>query len=382
MYEQIKAFINPKKNEDLAQAHQYQRQHLPTLWLLGKTGAGKSSLVQALTSRSEVEVGNGFQPCTKTASVYDFPNDKPIFRFLDTRGLAEVDYDPSDDIKHFLNQAQDRQGKWESHQAAHALVVVIKLEEVEQSALINALKVIKNTKQIEQITVVLTAVKQVENGERSRLAAFHQTILKDVWGAQVETVEVDFELNDGTVYNLEGLVDVLSKQLPIVGMMLEDKEHASVEVANFDRLENEVLWYAGSASASDLIPAVGLVSVPAIQAKMLHALAQQYGVVWNKRAFAELSATLGSSFGIQYGLKLGARQLTKMIPVYGQTVGSVTAAAMSFATTYGLGRAACYYFYHKSRDETVSTEAMQTVYKEALMKGKKVGSNVSEGDNE
>ena len=62
MFDQIKDFINPSKNPDLTPAHEYQRKHLPTLWLLGKTGAGKSSFIQAVTGDSSVEVGNGFAP--------------------------------------------------------------------------------------------------------------------------------------------------------------------------------------------------------------------------------------------------------------------------------------------------------------------------------
>ncbi|MGF1719353.1 GTP-binding DUF697 domain-containing protein [Vibrio kyushuensis] len=385
MYESIKEFINPKKNSDLTEAHQLQRQSLPTLWLLGKTGAGKSSLIQALTGNTSVEVGNGFQPCTKTAQIYDFPLDKPIFRFLDTRGLAEAGYDPSDDLELFIhgdtsNSKLRKQGR--------ALVVVIKIDEPEQSSLMSALKKVKHSRKIEKVLVVYTAVKQVSDSDRTRLIAFHKEKLAKACGKGIDSIEVDFELapepsNEGkSNYNVDRLIDRLAKLLPIIGLMVEESEHASVEEANFDKLENEILWYCGSVSASELIPAVGLVSVPAIQAKMLHSLANQYGVTWDKRAFAELTGTLGSSFGIQYGLKLGARQLTKLIPGYGQTIGAVTAAALSFGTTYGLGRAACYYFYHKSRNEPVSAEVMQGLYKEALDKGRKAKESSGETKND
>ena len=162
----------------------------------------------------------------------------------------------------------------------------------------------------------------------------------------------------------------LTKILPVIDLLVLNKEHTTIEGQNFDKIQNEVLWYAGSASASDLIPGVGLVSVPAIQAKMLHALANQYSVEWNKRTFSELIGTLGSGFALQYSVKLGARQLIKFIPVYGQTVGAVAAAAMSFGTTYGLGRTACYYFYYKSIGEHVSEQSMQELYKKSLKKGK------------
>ncbi|WP_295891125.1 GTPase [uncultured Vibrio sp.] len=369
MYESIKAFINPKQNADLTLSEDVQKVNLPTLWLLGKTGAGKSSLIQALTGRSSIEIGNGFQPCTKTAATYDFPADKPILRFLDTRGLAEAGYDPSDDIEQFiLGQSSDTSPV----QVGQALVVVIKLDDPEQSALLSVLKQIKSSGKVRHVIAVVTAVKQASTDERKRLISYHESQLNMALGSKVNVVDVDFAMADGTAYNVKGLIEALSAHLPIIHLMTLNKEHVSIEERNFKTLENEVLWYSGSASASDLIPAVGLVSVPAIQAKMLHSLAQQYGIDWDKRVFAEFIGTLGGSFGLQYGLKLGARQLTKLIPGYGQTVGAVTAATMSFATTYALGRAASYYFYHKGREEPVSNEAMQTVYKTAMTKSSAV----------
>lgn len=357
MFDTIKDFINPSKNPDLTQAHEFQRKNLSTLWLLGKTGAGKSSLVQAITGLDSVEVGPGFAPCTMTASAYDFPQERPIMRFLDTRGLGEANYDPKEDI-----EALGKTG--------HALVVVMKVDEPEQSAVVNALKQIKKQKKVKHLLVVHTAVLTASEKELERQVAFNQQQVEAVWGENVESVSVDFEADDSSVYNYDLLLDRLASILPIIGMMVEDKEHSTVESENFDKLENEILWYCGSASASDLIPAVGLVSVPAIQAKMLHSLANQYGVEWSKQTFSEFVGTLGSSFAIQYSVKLGARQLVKFVPVYGQTVGAVTAAALSFGTTYGLGRAACYYFYHKSKGETVSEQEMQDLYRDSMKKGK------------
>jgi len=167
-------------------------------------------------------------------------------------------------------------------------------------------------------------------------------------------------------------VAAITEIMPLVGLMLDKKEHTSLEEQAFAKVKNEVLWYATGASFTDLFPVVGLVSVPAMQAKMLHSLAKRYEVKWNTRGFAELIGVLGTSFSTQYGVKLGARQLVKLIPFYGQTVGAATAAAVSFGTTYGLGRAAGYYFYRKSRGETVNSEDMQQVYKDAFELGKKV----------
>jgi len=365
MFDAIKEFINPSKNPDLSQAHNFQKDNLPTLWLLGKTGSGKSHLISALTGLTSVEVGNGFSPCTKTSTSYDFPTDKPILRFLDTRGLAEADYDPTEDIK-----ACSKQG--------HALIVVAKAEESEQSAILSALKSIKKYKAIKHILVVHTAIKQVSEKDRLRLQQHNQQQFEKAWGTKITHVVVDFELDDGSIYNKSILEKKLTDILPIIGCMLDDKEHISVEEENFNALITEVLWYSGTASGTDLFPGVGLVSVPAIQAKLLHSLANQYDIEWNKRTYSEFIGTLGAGFGLQYALKLGGRQLVKFIPGYGQTVGAVAAAAMSFATTYALGRVACKYFYHKSKGESISADEMQDLYKSAFSKGKKSADAESE----
>ena len=352
-------FLNPSENPDLSIAHQYQRQNLPTIWLLGNTGAGKSSLVKALTNGSDIDIGNGFSPCTKSAYVYPFPSKHPIVKFLDTRGLAETHYDPTEDIT-------------QATQKGHLLTLVAKTEEVEQSSVIQALKTIKLSKKIEHILIVYTAAKQVSNQDAQRLIQYKQRQFESVWGKELPYVAVDFECDDGSTYHSTELIDALSEKLPIVGLMIEEKDHQCAEEGNFDQLENEILWYAGTASATDLLPVVGLVSVPTIQAKMLHSLANQYGIEWNTRVFSEFIGALGTTFGLQYGARFGIRELIKLVPYYGQTVGAVTAAAMSFGTTYGLGRVACYFFYQKKLAQPIDQNIMKSLYQQAFLKSKKV----------
>src|SRR5690606_2728364 len=77
----VTRFLNPGKNPDLDLAFRHNRQHLPILWLLGKTGAGKSTLVQTLTGLSGIEIGKGFRPCTLTAVQYDHPAATPVVSF-------------------------------------------------------------------------------------------------------------------------------------------------------------------------------------------------------------------------------------------------------------------------------------------------------------
>src|SRR5437879_3271259 len=84
-----------------------KRTPVPVFWLFGKTQSGKTSIVKYLTGACEAEIGTGFRPCTRFSRTYDFPTaEAPILTFLDTRGLDEPGYDPTEDIASFDLTAQ------------------------------------------------------------------------------------------------------------------------------------------------------------------------------------------------------------------------------------------------------------------------------------
>ena len=347
-------FFNPSANPDIEPAFTYKNQHLPILWLLGKTGSGKSSLIHTVTGDDSVKIGDGFRPCTLTACSYDFPQDKPLFRFLDTRGLGEANYDAREDI----TACQDR---------SHALVIVAKAEDPEQSSVLNALRQIRKSGDVAQLLLVHTGVELIADlNERQQCIAHNQEQVEKIWGSKMDAVAVDFELEAGSTIGVDVLKGKLAELLPIIAQISDDKAHASLEERNFSQVKKEVLWYSAAAGASDAVPAVGLVSVPAIQGKMLHSLANQYDVKWNSKTLSEFAGALGAGFGVQYASRLGIRQLLKFIPVYGQVVGSASAATISFGSTYAIGRAACMYLFYKSKGDAVPKEELQALYKKAL----------------
>jgi uncharacterized protein (DUF697 family) len=67
---------------------------------------------------------------------------------------------------------------------------------------------------------------------------------------------------------------------------------------------------------------------------------------------------------------LGARQLGKLIPAYGQTVGTAVAVSVSYASTYAIGRAACHYLYHKKTNNPLAKHVLSDVYKQSLKQGR------------
>jgi len=357
--------INPPSDEELSKAWQVSEHQLPTLWLIGKTGAGKSSIVQKMTSQSAAEIGNGFMPCTQDASAYDYPVELPIMRFMDTRGLGEAEYDPAEDLAALGETSQ-------------ALLIVMRLRDGEQSAVLNAIKKIqKSNSRIRQehAVVVHTACSEItDQHDRQRAVADKQAMVEKIWGKSLDHCMVDFsetavegQLND---IGADALNDIIATKLPELTLWLQKYEHEDSEQANFERLSTEVLWYAGAAAGSDTIPTVGLFSVPAIQGKMLHSLAQHYGIEWDVRSFSEFTGALGVNFLLWYAASLGGRQLVKLIPVYGQLAGGAIAFTVSYASTYAIGRAACSYLYHQKTNTPLSEGALKNVYEEAMKQGK------------
>ncbi|WP_420024092.1 GTPase (plasmid) [Cereibacter azotoformans] len=327
---------------------------IPTLWLLGRTGAGKSSLVQALTGASAAEVGNGFTSCTRTAVAYDHPVETPVLRFLDTRGLAEVGYDPAEDLA-------------ACEKGSHAILAIARLDDPVQGELAEVLAVVRRRRPTIPILVIHTGADLVEDAEaRARARATTQARLEAAVGGPLPAVEVALPsaaLHDAPPADL---VEALSKILPETTLILMDEEAKDAESRAFSTNRAMVLWFAAAAAATDAAPVVGLVTVPGLQGALLHRLAAAYGVEWTKARMAAFAAALGTSIVLRAGVELLLRQAVKLVPAYGQTIGAATAASISFSTTLALGRAAAAWLHHEARGEPMSPADLQQRYRDAL----------------
>src|SRR5947209_13471976 len=109
MFDMLKQmFSKEQRDAKLAQRLEELRHRtpVPVFWLYGKTQSGKTSLVKFLTGADDAEIGHGFKPCTRFSRLYEFPNaDAPLVTFLDTHGVDEPGYDPTEDIESFGRSA-------------------------------------------------------------------------------------------------------------------------------------------------------------------------------------------------------------------------------------------------------------------------------------
>ena len=348
-----------------------QRLPIPVFWLLGKTQSGKTSLIRALTSNDAAEIGNGFQACTRRSQFYDFPSTgQPILRFLDTRGLGETEYNPTEDLAWCANQA-------------HLLIVVMRALDMNQAEVVSAVNTIH--KQHPQWPIIVTQTTLHEgylNADSEHILpnpyqqspfppqvphALAQALLHQRgWfkSLPVHFVPLDFTLpEDGFEpinYGLNALWDTIETVLPagMIGLLRGTEQHKELLDLHARQAHPHIIGYALLTIGTGAIPLAGLPLVLAMQAKLFHSIASIYGLELTRTLYTEFTALMGTSVGI--GL-LG-RELLKLVPVYGWAV----AGAGSGAMTYALGKVFCIYLYGVKRGAMPDQTTLKQAYRETF----------------
>ena len=378
------ALLDPQTDsEELSTALQQarERQPLPVIWLIGKTQAGKTSIIRALTGSEAAEIGNGFQPCTRTSRFYDFPAEAPVVRFLDTRGLGEVAYDPAEDIRYCESQA-------------HLILGVMKVADIRQDQIFGVLRAVRQRHPEWPVLIAQTGLHelyprgdehrlpypydqkplppQVPNDLARALSEQRQRLGRLPGSGPVRWVPVDLTLpEDGwepANYGLDALwaaVEAISS-LRLQSLLRGDAE---VQDAYARAAHPHIVGHAVTAGGLGALPLVEMIGVPAVQAKLLHVLAKLYGQSWDKRSVTEFLGLLGVGVGVGYLARMLGRQVTKLIPIWGQTVGAMWGATANSAGTYALGKAAAYYFGVRREGGLVDSKQLRRIYMDGLKTG-------------
>ncbi len=375
--ETAKNLWRPSVDEEALKAKMEElRQTLPTpvLWLFGKTQAGKTSIIHAMTKDPRAEIGNGFRPCTRFSQLYTYGSEEsPVLYFLDTRGLGEVAYDPAEDMQAHAAQA-------------HCVMVVVKAMDQGLECLTEPLTEIKRKHPEWKFLVVQTCLHEgypadfrdhvmpypyenavdgrIPDGLRRSLAAQRERF------AFLEAIFVPVDLTlpeDGfsvADYGLEELWQVIDAHvLPGLqtAMMAADFEDIYHHTAMQHVLSYAV--FAGSAALTP-VPFVAAPVILAIQAKMFHSVASVYGQPMTRARIAELAGM----FGVSYLSRMAGRELLKFIPIFG----SAAAAGYVAGTTYAIGYTLCVYFSKLRSGETPDKEFFREIFARQTEKGKEM----------
>ncbi len=380
----VENFLAPRIDEAQVEAClRRARESLPApvFWLLGKAQSGKTSCVRALTGSDSAEIGNGFRPCTRTARLYDFPNEAEcLLRFLDTRGLGETDYNPVEDIQF-------------CEQEAHLLMVVIKASDQAPQPLLEPLQQIRKAHPNWPVIVVQTALHELYPLGGRHITSYpycaepiSAQIPSDLarslaaqreWFADLNArfVPVDLTLPgdgfDPVEYGLDALWRAIEDALPLgLRGMLQDKPDARrpLRDAYFRACQPHVISYSvasGVVAAGTFVPLIDMPLVIGMQLKLLHTIAHIYGQQLSAKRIAEILSALG----LGLVARQGSRELLKLIPIPG--LGSAAAGLYAAASTYALGCTLCQYFSLVHDGDLPDPAALKSLYSEQFDEGRR-----------
>jgi uncharacterized protein (DUF697 family)/predicted GTPase len=367
-------FASASKDEQIRDRLEQLRAQIPApaFWLFGKTQSGKTSIIKYLTGADAAEIGHGFQPCTRFSREYQFPTaDAPLLKFLDTRGVDEPGYDPTEDLAQFNDKA-------------HVVIVTVKALDHAQEHILKHLKEIRKARRDRPVVLALTNLHEAypqeqhpaqypfdNDGETQSVPEALQRSLAEqrrrFEGLVDHVVPVDLTRpEEGFVeanYGGEKLKQVLLQVLPSAYrqtlLTLDESVHELQDLYARHALPH-IIGYATLATTAGAIPIpwLDLLVLPAIQSRMIYHVARLYGQTLTATRFLELAGTLG--LGILF--RQATREVVKFIPY----VGSVAGAALAGASTLALGKAFCYYYRAVHQGHVPQPDDLRRYYHEQL----------------
>jgi uncharacterized protein (DUF697 family) len=380
--------VSGRGTNDTESARQRAQDSALVVWLLGKTGAGKTAIVAALTGDPRAEVGQGFEPCTRTAGFYDVPREAPLLRFLDTRGLGEASYDAASDISWCEDQS-------------HLVLVAMQVSDPAQDVMLRALQQARRRHPDWPVVVAQTGLHRLyPSGMKHpipypytggpedetqpslphplRQALAHQRKLFDgLRGSPPRFVPVDFTApEDGFAphdYGLEALWGVLEETGPVAFEALH-RARADVQSDLIRARARPLILGCGAAAAGAgavPLPIVGVGGLASVIAMMLRALSARYEVAWTPRTFGQFGGAVGGGVLAWWSLRYGLREMLKLIPGLGTVAAGTLNAAAGFAITVAIGEAACVWLAYQRHGQVAPTDAVRRAFAEGLAAGRR-----------
>lgn len=388
---------NPNPSPDDDEVFEQRRQTLlretpiPLIWLFGKTGSGKSSIIQGLTGATDAQIGNGFRPQTRSSMQFDFPDSEfPIARFLDTRGIAESGYDATVDMAAFDT-------------LAHLMIVPVRVSDQSLEAMLKPLRRIRKANRHRPVLLVFTALHDFYPGcqhppqnpfvsfdadafeqatlsiaDRKRIDdAFVPEVgraiadklnqfegLFDYWAA-IDLTRADDGL-DQPDFGAEMLQQQVIRSLPAAyRQSIRQMAHLNESFLRDHRKQSHSVILAHSAAAASAaaipIPWLDIPFVLGIQSRLAYRLAAINDQPLDAATIARFSAAIGGRVALQMGI----REALKFIPWVGMAVNS----ASTFAWTYASGRAWDWYFTRVAQGYLPSDDELKTVFADQLKQG-------------
>ena len=349
-----------------------RRDRATKIALYGRSGAGKSSLVNAIINERRFEIGVS-KPTTLHTQSFRFAKNGWILEFIDSRGVGDgegdeairnaIDYIATQkvDVLLFVIPTKER-GYVEED--VKFLSELTKIHEQKHKTSLPVILVLNQIDIIEPATewdpkYTYNFDLSTENDSKSRTKkAKKERNVRDCMKARIEeyktlahhhlAVCACWTDDEDHRYGIETLVEMIFDVIP------SEAKLSLAAVATVNSVKKTVartlIWTSAltaGLTAFIPVPGFGSAAMAAIQFSMISAIARLVQTNTNKVLVVEQFIQNLGIYGTAIGFSGMVNELTKFIPVAGPIVGlpiSALAAATIASTTVGLGEAAYQHF--------------------------------------
>jgi len=328
--------------------------------LLGKTGVGKSTLVNAVFDEQLATTGVG-RPCTKDITEYSKEN-FPL-RIIDTKGLElETCSEIADELCSEIEKRKTNKPEEHIHVAWYCIKYGSGKIEFPETDLIKTI-LSKGLKVIIVFTQTVTTNKEFLNSAKD--------ILKDtnVQFCQVNSLPYETEIGTIPVKGLDTLVNLTCELLPEAAreaFIAAQKVDIELRIKSADKAIAAAAAAAAAVGATP-IPFSDAIALAPIQVGMLAAISSRMGLRVDQ---AFLKTLVASAAGIIGGTLVGRTIVTgilKLIPGAGPILGGLISSSTASALTTIMGKAYLKVLANNIKAKGVpSAEDLAEQFKEAL----------------
>lgn len=355
--------------------------------IVGRRGAGKSSLINAIFGELKADIGD-YKSQTGEGHWYLFENESGALDILDTRGLGEshapeeksaaktaleeVKQSISDkcpDVLLFLCKAKEAGARLDDDIAQ---LIQLKQEVYKKHAY--EVPIVGIITQVDEMAPMSNSEPPFDHPKKQENISAAADILKDKLTEHVMTpvkviptsAYVEYEAG-AVVYDRRFHIDVLLEYL-----LTELPKEAQVILAQLSKVKSVQKKLARTIGKSAMttngligatpVPIGDMPIITGLQLSMISTIAMISGQKLNRKALVQFLGAMGVNVGIGVALRTVSRQLVKLLP----GAGSVISGAIASAGTYALCEASIAYFIDRQSEK----EAKQ-VYEKSFQQEEK-----------